>query len=106
MKIHYDGWSDKWDEYCDYAKELNRFAKAGSVSTRPAHRFTELRKGDYVDVNPIRFDPHYGWCQGQIESFCKNSGQVCILYYYQGKQSYYWTHLDNTKEVAEFAKDV
>eukprot|EP01084_Bolivina_argentea_P067712 123261_1 len=35
LKIHYDGWDDKWDTWSDFEKELHRFAKPSSISKRP-----------------------------------------------------------------------
>eukprot|EP01084_Bolivina_argentea_P120757 214095_1 len=49
LRMHYDGWNSKWDVWSDFGLELYRFARARSISTRCAHRFRELQKGDYVD---------------------------------------------------------
>eukprot|EP01084_Bolivina_argentea_P312291 540658_1 len=54
LKIHYIGWAAKWDVYSDYTKELHLFAKPKSISTRPPNRFSHLKTGDYVDVNPLK----------------------------------------------------
>eukprot|EP01084_Bolivina_argentea_P167281 290354_1 len=32
MKVHYDGWNSKGDEWSDYKHESHRYAKAGSIS--------------------------------------------------------------------------
>ncbi len=82
LKIHYDGWSSKWDICSDYETELYRFAKAGTVSQRPAHRFKELNVGDKVNINPRE---HLGWKSGVIKRFDGKSGQVqvcnaCIIW--------------------------
>ena len=66
MKIHYDGWDKKWDVWRDYKKDSNlqKFAVAGSISRRAAHRFGELNIGDYVDINPKQRHPN--WVMGTI----------------------------------------
>merc|ERR1712228_305513 len=99
LKIHHDGWSKKWDEWCDYTKELHRVAAAGSISKRPAHRFKNLKKKDYVDVNPLR---HPGWKCGEIRRLDEKSGQVQVVYECAEKNYLYWVHLDNANEIAEF----
>ena len=64
LKIHYDGWSQKWDVWSDWKQEIHLFAARGSISERPAHRMSHLKKGDYGDVNPsIR---HSGWKAAEI----------------------------------------
>ena len=101
LKIHYLGWSDKWDFWSDLKKELHRFAKARSISNRPAHRFKDLKKGDYIDINPtIR---HSGWKSGKIQELDKESGQFEVVYTFDDEKFLYWSHLDNKQEVAEFA---
>ncbi len=52
LKIHYDGWSRKWDTWSDFNLEIHRFAVAASIGKRPSHRFHQLKKGDYVNINP------------------------------------------------------
>ena len=83
LKIHYDEWSSKWDTWCDYEKEIHRFAKAGTISRRVAHRFKHLKKGYYIDINPTKRHP--GWRYGQIKRFDKKSGQVHVKYELAGK---------------------
>ena len=100
MKIHYDGWTNKWDCFCDYTKEIHKFAKAGMISRRPAHRFKDLKVQDFIDVNPsIR---HPGWRSAEIRRFDPKSGQVHVVYQYQNRDFLYWVHLDDDKEVAQF----
>merc|ERR1712228_672672 len=99
LKIHYDGWSDKHDTWCDCAS-IHRFADAGSISKRPAHRFTNLKIGDMIDINPKY--QHRGWKQGHIERMNGESGQVQVAYECRGKYYLYWAHLDNKQEIAEF----
>lgn len=100
LKIHYDGWSRKWDCYCDYNKELHRFAQPKSVSGRHSHRFKHLKKGDFVDINPTQRHP--GWIVGEIRRKDVKSGQVQVVYESQNKNYLYWAHLDNKNEIAEF----
>ena len=100
LKIHYDGWSRKWDTWSDFQKEIHRFAKAGSISKRPAHRFKQLKKGDYVDINPTQRHP--GWKCGEIRRLDQKSGQVQVVYESADKNYLYWAHLDNKHEIAEF----
>ena len=80
LKIHYNGWSTKWDTWSDYNKELYRFAKAGSISKRPAHKFKELKKGDYVNINPVMRHP--GWKAAIIRKLDGKSGQIYVCNVY------------------------
>ena len=64
VKIHYDGWSRKWDCFSDFCIEGNRFAKAGSISRRPAHRLKNINPYRWVDLNPLVRHP--GWCIGEV----------------------------------------
>ena len=100
LKVHYDGWSRKWDCYSDFRKEMHRFAEAGTISKRPAHRFKDLKKGDFIDLNPT--NRHPGWRVGEIRRLDPKSGQVQVVYEYQDKNFLYWAHLDNKEEIAEF----
>ena len=68
LKIHYDGWCRKWDTWSDFSKELHRFAEAGSISKRPANRFSALKKGDNIDVYPTH--KHPGWKCDKISTSC------------------------------------
>ena len=97
FKIHFDGWSNKWDCYIDYEKEFFRFVQADSIWKRPAHRFKSIKKGDFIDINPVV--RHLGWCVGEIRKLCQV--QVC----YQCKQNLhlYWDDLDNEQVFAPFA---
>eukprot|EP00483_Globobulimina_turgida_P000629 UN00629 len=102
LKIHYNGWSRKWDTWSDYEKELHRFAKPGTISKRPSHRFRYLKEGDYVDINPIQRHP--GWKWGVIRRLDDKSGQVNVVYDSADKNYLYWAHLDNKSEIAEFTR--
>eukprot|EP01084_Bolivina_argentea_P265486 450025_1 len=101
IKIHYDKWSHKWDTCIDllfYEQTQHRIAKAGSISQRRAHRFTHLKKGDYINVNL----PKHGWTHGEIKRFDRNSnsGQVQVEYKYENKTYCHWAHLDDPEEIA------
>eukprot|EP01084_Bolivina_argentea_P187625 323135_1 len=107
LKIHFIGWSTKWDTWCDYKNEVQKFAKAETISKRPAHRFKKLKKGDYVDVNPT--NRHPGWKCGEIRRVDKHpitqtliSGQIQMLYEHNDKNYLYWAHADDRSEIAEF----
>jgi len=100
LKIHYDGWSIKWDTWSDYRKELYRFAKPKSISERNAHRFNEITETDYIDINPKHRHP--GWKTGEIKRIDEKSGQVQVIYEYNSKSCLYWLHLDDESEVAKF----
>eukprot|EP01084_Bolivina_argentea_P268926 456913_1 len=102
LKIHYDGWmSKKWDTWSDFSLEIHRFARADSISKRPAHRFRHLKKGDYVDINPTQRHP--GWKCGEIRRLDQKSGQIQVVYEAVDNKNYlYWAHLDNVNEIAEF----
>ena len=41
----------------NFQKELNRFAKAGSTSKRPAHRLKQLNEENYIEINPTQRHP-------------------------------------------------
>ena len=101
LKIHYDEWFTKCVIWSDFTKELQRFAKAGSISKRPAHRFKDLKEGDYIDINPTQ--RHFGWKHGQIRRFDKESGQIQVSYEFGDKTYLYWSHFDNEQEVSGFA---
>ncbi|ETO21090.1 hypothetical protein RFI_16114, partial [Reticulomyxa filosa] len=100
LKVHYEGWSRKWDCYSDYKQELYRFARAGSISKRQAHRFRQLKKGDFVDINPKM--RHEGWVVGEIRRKDKKSGQVQVVYEKDNKNYLFWAHLDDNESIAEF----
>ena len=79
---------------------MHRFAKVGTISKRPAHRFKDLKKGDFIDLNPT--NRHPGWRVGEIRRLDPKSGQVQVVYEHQDKNFLYWAHLDNKEEIAEF----
>ena len=102
LKIRYDGWSCKWNKLSDFTKEIHRFAVAGSISKRPAHRFQHLKVGDYVDINPALRHPRLtpGWTHGKIRK--RRLGQVQVMYRWMGNIDREWCHLDNEGKIAEF----
>merc|ERR1712013_964553 len=69
-------------------------------SKRQSHRFHDLKKGDYVDLNPSQRHP--GWKCGEIRRLDQKSGQVQVVYESMDKNYLYWAHLDNEQEIAEF----
>ena len=78
---------------------MHRFAKAGTISKRPANRFKDLKKGDFIHLNPARFP---GWRIGKIRRLDPKSGQVQVVYEYADIGFLYWAHVDNKEEIAEF----
>ena len=100
LKIHYDELVSKYDVWSDFRKQSYRFAKVGSISMRPARRFTHLEKGDYVQINPIQRHP--GWTHGEITKLDDKSGQVRVRYEHNNNPYHYWAHLDDEVEIAEF----
>ena len=103
LKIHYDGWFRIILDVCsDFTEELHRFAVAGSISKRPAHRFKQLTKGDFVDVNPSR---HPGWKCSEVVNLDEESGQVQLIYEENNETYLCWSHFDDESKIAEiFAK--
>eukprot|EP00486_Rosalina_sp_Unknown_P010284 CAMPEP_0201591742 /NCGR_PEP_ID=MMETSP0190_2-20130828/189830_1 /ASSEMBLY_ACC=CAM_ASM_000263 /TAXON_ID=37353 /ORGANISM="Rosalina sp." /LENGTH=142 /DNA_ID=CAMNT_0048050199 /DNA_START=1197 /DNA_END=1625 /DNA_ORIENTATION=+ len=88
----------------DYNKDPLKFAEAGAVSARPAHRLCGVKVGDQVDINPIygAVKKHFGWKSGEIKEIDDKSGQVKVGYKYNDTDQTHWTHLDNEDEIAEF----
>ena len=72
LKIFCNG----WNAWCDYTQELYRLAKHESISKRPAHKFQEIKKGDFVDINPVHRHP--GWRPAEIKQ--RASGQIQVMY--------------------------
>ena len=97
FKIQFDGFSKNTSS--DYKQQLYRFAKHGSISSRPAHRLKNLRIGDCVDINPLRKHSDLGWTSGKIMQFIDDSGQIQVNYEYKGTTYTYWVHLDNQAEI-------
>merc|ERR1712190_304081 len=76
IKIQYYNKANKFVDFLDCAVDYARLAKAGSISKRQAHRFSSLKEGDYVDINPLLWHP--GWRGGTIRRLDANSGQVLV----------------------------
>ena len=104
LKMHYQGWSDKFDEWSDYQKEIYRFAPADSISKRPAERFQNLNRGDFIDINPSYRKGHAGWVEGEIIKISKQKREVRVRYNDPQKDGWnaICAHLDNTHEIAVF----
>eukprot|EP01083_Nonionella_stella_P085429 236915_1 len=106
LKIHYDGYPIKYDQWCDFefVFALERFAPKGSISHRPSYQdhFRSLQVCDHVDINPRLPGMFSGWEVGTIVRFSKTRGQVNVEYTYQRKKRTIWTHLDNEKEIAQY----
>eukprot|EP01083_Nonionella_stella_P297946 1011560_1 len=100
ITIHYEGWSDTYDEtietFSDTAKA--RLFKSETVSKRKRHRLLWLKVGDYVDVNPLK---HPGWKLAEIVRI--DICQVKIKYrpdeIDKYSYHYFWTHFDNINEI-------
>lgn len=94
----------------DCEKELHRLAKHASISGRPRHRLHDLRCGDFVDVNPRgNHDEgcHPGWVHGEVAFVSRRSGQIQVDYEVTDSDDdtigmSFWSHLDQTAEIAEF----
>jgi len=108
IKIHYEGLSSKYDTECSYVHELHRFAVAGSISRRPAHRLKYIKTGSFVDIN-IQEGSNPGWRKAEVVTLCTRSGQIQVQYLLDISEGITkpmkwtkWVHLDNTKEVSRF----
>jgi len=112
--ISYDGWKDKWNTWSDFTKEIERFAKCGSISdrpgTRPEKQLQNLEIDSVIDV----FSPrHPGWVKGTIRRLDidkptkrRKSGQVQVQYRAPNMPSerefLYWVHIDDVQRVQPF----
>eukprot|EP01083_Nonionella_stella_P193836 715418_1 len=94
-KIHYNGWSRKWDILSNYRTQLHRFAEYGSISQRPAHRLKHVKQGDTILINT-----QSGWIPGRIERTDAHSGQVHV-YFETGRS---WEHLDDVTRIKRVRK--
>eukprot|EP01083_Nonionella_stella_P129292 392305_1 len=96
VKVQYHDNSTCWS---DYVQQIHRFAAYESITKRTLRRFTDLRVGDYLDVNPVH--AHKGWKFGEIVSFdTHHSAQTKVKYNCGNKEYEYWVHMDNEEEVA------
>ena len=73
LQLHYDG--QNIAAVSSYTSELHRFAVAGSISRRPAHRLTEIREGSLVDIHAAQ---HPGWRKGEVVRVSSSSGQIQV----------------------------
>eukprot|EP01083_Nonionella_stella_P315613 1140538_1 len=103
LKVHYMGWSRKWDCWCDYSQNIHRFANEKSISTRKRHRLYGLAKYDYVELNPMRRHP--GWKLAEIRRMDKQSGQIQCVYQMNETNYLYWSHFDDIHEVRPFTNN-
>merc|ERR1712154_290996 len=95
LLMHYEGWDSKWDEWCDFSKEVGRFAAYGSISKRPT-RVQGVRKG--LKVRYRRIDGR--WVDAVVIKVDKPiQGQVQVVYQMYGRNLTRWAHLDNTQEI-------
>lgn len=79
FKIHYDDHlTPKHDTECSYVNELHRFASAGSISRRAAHRLKYIKTGSFVDINIAQ---HPGWRKAEVVTVCPQSGQIQVTPY-------------------------
>jgi len=93
LLMHYEGWDPKWDEWCDFSKEVGRFAAHKSISKRPTRmqgvckglkvRYLCVGVGRWVDAIVVKVD----------------EGQVQVVYQMYGQNLTRWAHLDNTEEI-------
>merc|ERR1712154_298491 len=78
--IHYEGWSSRYDTWCNYVEEPHRFAKANSISRLQAQRLNDLKVGDKVDLCRHPWDDIDGgldkWRPAKIKRFDSDSSQV------------------------------
>lgn len=76
MKIHYFGCDSRFDVCSNYFVDHHRYAKAGSISMRPAHRFKNLpglQKRDILEV--FHRDQ---WRNAKVIAFDGRSGQIHV----------------------------
>ncbi|ETO10713.1 hypothetical protein RFI_26662 [Reticulomyxa filosa] len=98
LRVHYEGWSSKWDVTSDYTKEINRFASARSISSRPAHRLQHLNNDDWVDIFLHKSSQ---WVTAQIKRKDQGSGQVQVSYELDQRTLLVWMHLDDVSNVVD-----
>ena len=108
LKIHYDGWSSKWDSWCDYSDNLHRFALARSISRCPRVRGKHIEEKMFVDIKPSYRHGKNGhgcsWRKGKVRRLDDYSGQIEVIYKYKQKKYLLWVHLDNKDEVDPVGK--
>lgn len=101
LKIKYNEKHNGISIWCDYEKELDRFATYKSITKRPRHRLKSVEKGDKIRINPLRKKKNTGWKIGNIHKYYnKKYGQVQVSYKAKNGIRYlYWTHFDNMTEI-------
>ncbi len=75
VRMHFDGWLAKWDEWVDFTKEPHRFARPYAVHRRARHRLKDVRIGGSLEVNPRHNSRHIavGWVPGRVRTIDENS---------------------------------
>jgi len=102
-KLHYTGWSDKFDVTIQYRDDLDSLAHVGTMSKLLSDKLDGLKRNDVVVVNA----PDIGWVEAEIRKFHVNkrtkekvSGQVQVAYKHPGHKNkrLFWFHIDNEDE--------
>ena len=119
LRLHYIGWSAKWDEWVSFDdKNISRFAKARSISKKPGTKFL-LRVGDKIDINCKVNNEIYGWKMGCVRTVDNDSGQIQVVFRANAPSDskfivtsnsngdsliwiQRWCHMDNPLEIDEF----
>ena len=105
LRVHYDGWSSKWDLWCDYRKNLHKFALSRSISRCPRVRAEHIEEGMFVDVKPsYRHGTDCKWRKGKVRRLDEYSGQIEVIYKFKKKNFLLWVHVDNKNEVDRWGK--
>merc|ERR1712173_256004 len=108
--IKYEGWSDKWNIWSDFTKELWRFYPYKSVSKLKARGPLKWKKeGDKIAFRCQKYHPDgKGWTRAIIrrrDRRTENSGWVQVQFMDQRvpprRELLYWSHLDNNDEVRD-----
>merc|ERR1712129_35841 len=111
LLIHYEGWSSRYDTWCNYVQESHRFARANSISRLQPQRLTDLTVGDKVDLCRNPWDDLDGglgkWRPAKIKRFDAESSQVEVMYVKEvradGIRGYRrWVSLDSVDEIDYF----
>ena len=113
VKVHYDGYPDHHDIWCNVKQELFRFAKYRSISRRfqaqtdlytdprVLHR-DRLSVGDIVDINPMHTEYGGNLHRGIINQFDRKSDQIQVAFKPNMTSTdyvLYWSHIDNNDEL-------
>lgn len=76
LKMHFFGWESRFDKYSNYYVDHRRYAKAGSISMRPAHRFKDVTNLESNDIFEVYY--HNFWKPARILAFDGRSGQINV----------------------------